>query len=131
MNPEKSDWGPQTVPASAEYVIRHVSSTISFNYTQDGTISRVDIVPDNQERITNANDDFAVWTRAYWSGDTLVLEARERKRYGTQENTGTTWTSRWRLSSNGKELIIERTIRHGEQQAAQKIVFDRQPLPRK
>jgi hypothetical protein len=131
MNAEKSDWGPQTAPHSVEYVIRHVGAKISFNYSQDGQMSRVDITPDHEERITSQNDVIATWTRAYWSGDELVLEARERRRFGTQGNTGPSWTSRWSLSADGKEFIIKRTIRNAGMEAEQKIVFDKQPLPAK
>lgn len=129
MDSEKSDWGPQTPPHSVEYVIRHVGSKISFNYTQDGTTSRVDITPDNEERITNSNGEFATWTRAYWQGSVLVLEARERKRFGTQNYVGPTWTSRWSLSTDGKELIIDRTLRNAGAEAVQRVVFTKQPLP--
>lgn len=131
MDPQKSDWGPQITPESVEYVIRHVGATIAFNYTQDGKTSRVDIVPDNEERITDTTDETAVWTRAHWSGDVLVLEARVRKRYGTQGATGPSWTSRWTLSEDGKELIIDRTLRAQGEEANQHLVFERQPLPPK
>jgi hypothetical protein len=131
MDSQKSDWGPQPQPQSVEYVIRHVGSKVSFNYIQDGKISRVDIIPDNEERITNTNEENATWTRAYWSGDELVLEARERRRYGTQAATGPSWVSRWSLSPDGQEFIIERTLRNEGQEAAQHLVFTRQPIPPK
>jgi hypothetical protein len=131
IDPQKSDWGPQPAPASVEYVIRHIGSKVSFNYTQDGKTSRVDITPDNEERITNTTDENATWTRAYWSGSVLVLEARERRRFGTQSATGPTWTSRWSLSDDGQEFIIDRTLRSAGQEAVQHLVFARQPLPTK
>jgi hypothetical protein len=131
MDPEKSDWGPQTPPLSAEYVVRHIGAKISFNYSQDGTITRVDITPDNEERITSNTEDTAVWTRAYWSGNVLVLESRERKRFGTQAATGASWSSRWSLSEDGKELIIERTIRNASGEATQRMVYRKQPLAAK
>jgi hypothetical protein len=131
MDAEKSDWGPQSAPVSVEYVIRHVGSKISFNYTQDGKTSRVDITPDNEERITSTTEENATWTRAYWSGDTLVLEARERKRFGPAANLGPSWVSRWTLSPDGQQFIIERTIRNAGEEAAQHLVFSRQPIPPK
>jgi hypothetical protein len=131
MDSEKSDWGPQTPPFSVEYVIRHVGSKISFNYTQDGKTSRVDITPDNEERVTNSTDENATWTRAYWSGDALVLEARERRRFGTQGNVGPSWTSRWTVAPDGQQLIIDRTIRNAGEEAVQHLVFKRQPIPPK
>src|SRR5437879_3745758 len=125
MDAEKSDWGPVSAPVSVEYVIRHVGSKISFNYTQDGMTSRVDITPDNEERITSTTAENATWTRAYWSGDVLVLEARERRRFGTQTNVGPSWTSRWSLSSDGQQFIIDRTIKNGSEAAVQHLVFTR------
>lgn len=131
IDPQKSDWGPQPTPAQVEYVIRHVGATISFNYTMDGNTARVDIVPDNEERVTNTTEETATWTRAHWSGNALILEARERKRFGTQGATGPTWTSRWTLSDDGKEFIIDRTLRNAGMEAVQHLVFERQPLPPK
>ncbi len=129
LNVEKSDFGPQTPPHSAEYVVRHIGATLSFNYSQDGNTTRVDITPDNEERITGTTEETATWTRAHWSDGVLVLESRERKRFGTQGATGTTWTSTWALSADKQELIITRTLRSGGEEAAQKVVYDRQPLP--
>jgi hypothetical protein len=130
LDADKSDFGPQPQPNEAEYIVRHVGSKLSFNYIQDGNISRIDITPDNEERITNTNEETAIWTRAYWSGSALVFESRERKRYGTQGATGAAWTSRWTLSPNGQELIIDRTLKNGEAEVSQHIVYSKQPLNR-
>ncbi len=128
MNLEKSDFGPQTPPQSAEYVVRHVGSTVAFNYTQDGTTTRVDLTPDNEERITSTTAETAVWTRAYWSGNALVIESRERKRFGTQGNTGVSWTSRWSLSPDGHQLLIERKIHTADGDIVQHVTYERQPI---
>jgi len=127
---EKSDFGPQTPPQTAEYVVRHVGATVSFNYTQDGKTSRVDLTPDNEERVTSTTAETAVWTRAYWAGTTLVIESRERKRYGTQANVGVGWTSRWTLSPDGQELLIERKIHTSDGDIDQHVVCVKQPLKR-
>lgn len=126
LDAPQSDFGPQTPPGQAQYVIRHVGSKLSFNYTQDGHTSRVDITPDNEERVTSSTEDINTWTRAYWSGDTLVLQSRERRKFGTQEATGAGWTSRWSLSGDGKRLIIDRTLKNGEHEATQRIVYVKQ-----
>jgi hypothetical protein len=128
LDSAKSDFGPQTVPHSAEYIVRHVGSKLSFNYIQDGNITRIDITPDNEERITSTTEESASWTRAYWSGPTLVFETRERRRYGTQAATGASWSSRWTLSPDGQQLIIDRTIRSGTEEFSQHVVFVKQPL---
>jgi len=129
LDPTKSDFGPQTPPESAEYVVRHVGATISFNYTQDGKTTRVDLTPDNEERITSENEETAVWTKSYWSGNVLVIESRERQRFGTQTGAGVSWTSRWTLSPDGKELTIEKKIRTPDGEFGQRVVFVKQPMP--
>jgi len=128
MNLEKSDFGPQPPPESAEYVVRHVGSTIAFNYTQDGKTIRVDLVPDNEERVTSENDESAVWTKCYWSGNVLVIESRERKRYGSQPVVSMGWMSRWSLSPNGQELLIERKLHTPDGDISQRVICDKQPL---
>lgn len=128
MDPDLSDFGPQTPPQSSEYTIRHVGSKVSFNFEQDGKISRVDITPDNEERITSSTEEANTWTRAYWSGSMLVLESRERRKFGTQAATGAGWTSHWSLSPDGKQLIIERTVRNAGYEAKQRIVYVKQPV---
>ena len=128
LDSSKSDFGPQTAPQSAEYVVRHIGSTVAFNYTQDGKTVRVDLIPDNQERVTSSNEETAVWTRAYFSGNVLVIESRERRRYGTQAAIGAGWSSRWSLSPDSAQLIIERKIHTPDGEVAQHVVFTRQPL---
>jgi len=128
MDVSKSDFGPQTSPQSAEYVIRHVGATISFNYTQDGKTSRVDLTPDNEERITSTTEETAVWTKSYWSGSVLVIESRERKRYGTQAGIGVGWTSRWSLSPDGQQLLIERKIHTPDGDIDQHVVCVKEPF---
>lgn len=131
MDLAKSDFGPQTPPQSAEYVVRHVGATVSFNYTQDGKTSRVDLTPDNEERITSTTAETAVWTRSYWSGNVLVIESRERKRYGTQASIGVGWTSRWSLSADGQQLLIDRKIHTADGEIEQHVVCVKQPLKKK
>jgi hypothetical protein len=129
MDPARSDFGPQTAPQSAEYVVRHVGATVAFNFTQDGKTIRVDLIPDNEERITSTTEETAVLTRCYWSGSVLVIESREKRRFGNQASTGVTWTSLWSLSADGKELTIDKTIHTGEGEFKQKVLFVKQPLP--
>lgn len=128
LNLDKSDFGAQVAPNSVEYVIRHIGSKISFNYTQDGTTTRVDLIPDNEERVTSSNAETAIWTRCHWSGDTLLIESRERRKYGLQTATGTSSTSKWSLSDDGREFIIERTLKSALYETQQKLVLVKQSL---
>jgi hypothetical protein len=105
-----------------------VGATISFNYTQDGKTTRFDLTPDNQERITSTNDETAVWTKSYWSGGVLVIESRERQRFGIQAGIGMGWTSRWTLSPDGHELLIDRKLHMPDGEVNQHVVCVKQPL---
>ena len=129
MDAARSDFGPQTAPQSAEYVVRHIGATIAFNYTQDGKTVRVDLTPDNEERITSTTEETAVWTKCYWSGPVLVIESREKQRFGTQAASGIGWVSRWSLSADGKELTVEKKIHTADAEFTQKVLFVKQPLP--
>jgi hypothetical protein len=125
---QKSDFGAQTPPQSAEYVVRHVGATIAFNYTQDGKTTRIYLVPDNEERVTSTNEETAVWTKCYWSGNVLIIESRERKRFGTQSGIGMGWTSRWSLSADGHELLIDRKLHTPDGDVDQHVVCVKQPM---
>ena len=129
INLEKSDFGRSEAPLSAEYVIRHLHSTLTFDYTQDGNTARTEITPDSEERLTNENGELQTWTRAHWSGDELVLEARQKSRKLNAAAVPVKWTSRWKLSSDRKVLTIQRRINTPMGDIDQVVVFERQPLP--
>lgn len=124
MDREKSDFGKMDGPVSAEYVIRHVASKLVFDYTQDGHTSRVEITPDGDERITESAGETETLTRAYWSGRTLVIEARQRHRSPT--TPAVKWTSRWTLSDDRKLLTIQRHISTPVGDTDQTVVFRRE-----
>lgn len=128
MDAEKSDFGASEAPQSAEYVIRHLHSTLAFDYTQDGNTSRVEITPDNEERVTNETGDLQTWTRAHWSGEELVMEARQKSRNLQASAVPIKWTSRWKLSPDRKVLTIQRRITTPQGAIDQVVVFVRQPL---
>jgi hypothetical protein len=123
MDPKKSDFGGMGGPVSAEYVIRHVGSKLVFDYTQDGRTSRVEIIPDADERVTESAGEIETLTRAYWSGPVLVIEARQRPR--SPSTPAVKWTSRWSLSEDRQMLTIERHISTPVGDSDQKVVFRR------
>ena len=122
MDPKKSDFGGMGAPLSAEYVIRHVGSKLVFDYTQDGRTSRVEIIPDADERVTESAGEIETLTRAYWSGPVLVIEARQRPR-SPSSSAAVKWTSRWSLSQDRQVLTIERHISTPVGDSDQKVVF--------
>jgi hypothetical protein len=126
MDPEKSNFGGATAPASAQYVIRQTGATVMLQYTQDGHSSRVDLVPDGAEHVTETTPDAETWTRAYWSGNVLVLESRS-KPLSASSRPLIQWTSRWSLSPDRKALTIQRRIViPGTNAVEQNVVFNRE-----
>jgi len=125
LNSEKSDFGGAPPPDSAGYVIRHIGAKLAFDYTQESKTTRVEITTDGQERMTDTNDDAEVWTRSFWEGRVLVFEARQKAR-PAHPAPGIRWTSRWKLSSDGQTLTIERLITAPQGQLNQILVFDRE-----
>jgi hypothetical protein len=125
LDGEKSNFGGAPAPDSAGYVIRHLGGRLTFDYTQDSHTSRVEITTDGQERMTDSNADIEVWTRAFWDGPVLVFEARQRPR-PAHESPNIRWTSRWKLSEDGKILTIERQITAPQAQLNQMLVFNRE-----
>lgn len=124
LDSEKSDFGPIPPPSFAGYTIRHVGAKLAFDYTQESQTTRVEITTDGQERMTDSNADIEVWTRAFWDGPVLVFEARQRPR-PAHENPNVKWTSRWKLSPDGKVLTIERQITAPRGQLNQVLVYDK------
>jgi hypothetical protein len=96
-----------------------------LQYTQNGQSSRVDIIPDGQERVTETAPDSETLTRAYWSGTTLIIEARLRP-LPSASILPLQWTSRWTLSQEGKVLTIRRRITRQGESIEQSVVFNRQ-----
>jgi hypothetical protein len=126
MNPEKSTFGGPGGPESAQYVIRQSGAKIVMQYTQDGDKSTAEITPDATERLTQSGPESETWTRAYWSGAQLVVEARIKPVHGGNQ-LAIQWTSRWSLSEDKKLLTIERHIvPSGHEPVDQVVKFDRQ-----
>ncbi len=125
LNLEKSDFGGAPAPDSAGYVIRHIGARLTFDYTQDSKTSRVDITTDGQERMTDSNDEAEVWSRAFWEGPVLVFEARQKAR-PAHPAPGVKWTSRWKLSSDGQILTIDRQITVPQGQLSQVLIYNRE-----
>lgn len=128
LDPSSSQFGSVTPPVSAQYIIRHLHSTLAFDYTQDASTSRIEITPDNEERMTDEVGEMQTWTRAYWEGRELVLESRQRYLRPEEGPPPVRWISRWRLSPDRKVLTIERRISAPRGPVDQILVFRRQPL---
>ena len=126
MDPESSQFGPAAAPQSAQYTIRHLHATLTFDYTQDANTTRVEITPDNEERMTDEVGEMQTWTRAHWEGGELVLEARQKYRQPREGAPPVRWTSRWSLSPDRKVLTIRRRILTPSGPFEQVLVFRKQ-----
>jgi hypothetical protein len=122
---EKSNFGGMEAPQSARYLIRHLGAKIEMQYEQDGKVTRVDIIPDGEERLLEDNPDTENLARVYWSGAVLVFEGRVRPKPGSNAPP-VKWTSRWSLSPERKVLTIERHIASERATLDQKVVFEKQ-----
>ncbi len=129
MNREQSDFGGLPSPDTVTYVIWHRGARLTFDHIQNGEKIRVEITIDGQERVTSKEHDNEVWTRAYWKGAELVLEARQRPRFG-QVIRAVKWTSRWTLDAGGDRLTIRRLIVSDGEQVEQTIALDRAARPK-
>ena len=125
LDQEKSDFGGAPGPESAGYVIRHIGAKLAFDYTQESHTSRVEITTDGQEHMTDSNEEAEVWTRAFWDGQVLVFEARQKAR-PAHSPSGIKWTSHWTLSPDGRTLSIDRRITAPQGELHQVLVFDRE-----
>jgi hypothetical protein len=125
LNKEKSDFGPLPAPDSATYTIRQDGANLSLDSDLDGSKKHLEFVTDGQEHVTESDNDSEVVTRVYWSGKQLVFDARRRPKPAHETNV-VTWTSKWRLSDNGKIFSIARQIAMPQGPITQMAVFDKQ-----
>lgn len=122
---EKSNFGGLEAPQSARYLIRHLGAKVEMQYEQDGKVTRVDVIPDGEERVLEDNPDTENLARVYWSGAVLVFEGRVRPK-ASSNAPAVKWTSRWSLSPDKRVLTIERHIATDRATADQKVVFEKQ-----
>ena len=121
----KSNFGGLETPKSARYLIRHLGSKLELQYEQDGHTTRVDVIPDGEERVLETGADTENLARVYWSGPVLVFEGRIRQ-MPSSNAPAVKWTSRWSLSPDKKVLAIERHIATDQGSVDQKVVFNKQ-----
>jgi hypothetical protein len=122
---DKSTFGGLEGPQSARYLIRHLGAKVEMQYEQDGKVTRVDVIPDGEERMLEDNPDTENLARVYWSGAVLVFEGRIRPKTGSNAPP-VKWTSRWSLSPDKKMLTIERHIATDSATVDQRVVFEKQ-----
>jgi hypothetical protein len=130
LDKEKSDFGGLPAPQSARYLIRHLGAKLEMQFEHDDHTTRVDIIPDGQERLLETLPDSENLARVYWSGSVLVFEGRI-KPAPSSSALPVKWTSRWTLSPDKRVLTIERHLTAQQATAEQKVVFNKEPIPAK
>jgi hypothetical protein len=125
MDKEKSSFGGLDSPQSARYLIRHLGSKLEMQYEYDDRTTRVDIIPDGQERVLETLPDSENMARVYWSGSVLVFEGRIRP-MSSSNALPVKWTSRWTLSADKRVLTIDRHLASQQATADQKVVFNKE-----
>ncbi len=125
MDPAKSNFGGLDGPKSARYLIRQLGSKLELQYESEGQTTRVDVVPDGEERVLETGPDNENLARVYWQGAVLVFEGRYRPMAGSNAPS-IKYTSRWALSPDKKVLTIDRHITTELGRADQKVVFEKQ-----
>ncbi len=125
MDPAKSNFGGLDGPKSARYLIRQLGSKLELQYESEGQTTRVDVIPDGEERVLETGPDNENLARVYWQGAVLVFEGRYRPMAGSNAPS-IKYTSRWSLSPDKKVLSIERHIATEMGNTDQKVVFEKQ-----
>jgi hypothetical protein len=125
LDKEKSSFGGLEAPQSARYLIRHLGAKLEMQYEHDDLTTRVDIIPDGQERILETLPDSENLARVYWSGSVLVFEGRI-KPSPSSNALPVKWISRWTVSADKRVLTIERHMTAQQATADQKVVFNKE-----
>jgi hypothetical protein len=126
----KSSFGGLEAPKTARYLIRHLGSKLEMQYEQDDHTTRVDIIPDGQERVLESLPESENLARVYWEGAVLVFDGRI-KPAASGNAMPVKWSSRWSLSEDKKVLTIQRHLVAQQVTADQKVVFNKQAVQAK
>src|ERR1035441_4083847 len=98
VNLSKSKPAPQHGPGSDRYKIKHLEPRIEMEHAFDGRSETYSYMTDGKERVANRSpQDGETRAKAYWDGDTLVIEKHQE--IGPR---GSVSMSRYILSQDGK-----------------------------
>jgi hypothetical protein len=99
LNRSESKLAPKHGPGSDRYKIKHSEPRIKMEHTfPDGQSETYSYMTDGKERVANRSPlDGETRAKAYWDGDTLVIEKHQKD---------SIWMSRYTLSQEGKSLAV-------------------------
>jgi hypothetical protein len=103
INLSKSKLAPQHGPGIDRYKIKHSEPRVEMDHLFNSGGETYSYVIAGKKRIVNTSlQDGPTRARAYWDGDTLVIEKqREIGSVGVSE-----WIDRYTLSQDGKSLVV-------------------------
>jgi hypothetical protein len=102
LNLSKSKPAPERGPGGDPYKIRHLEPRLEMEHGGETYSYMID----GKERMANRSlQEGETRAKAYWDGDTLVIEKRQETGRG-----GSTWTSRYTLSQDGTSLAVTRHV---------------------
>jgi hypothetical protein len=125
LDKEKSNFGELPGPESARYLIRQLGSKLEMQYEADNHTTRVDIIPDGEERLLESLPDSENLARVYWSGSTLVFDGRIKPSSASRAMP-VKWVSRWTLSPDKRVITIDRRLTAQDTTVEQKVVFNKE-----
>jgi hypothetical protein len=89
---------------SDECKINHSEPRLVMVFTFPQSSMIYSYMTDGEERVANSSSQNGVTrAKAYWDGDTLVIEGRN-------ERSGDSWTARYPLSQDGRNLVVARHL---------------------
>ena len=102
LNLTKSKLAPLHRAGSDRYKIKHSEPRLEVEHTFDGRSETSSYVTDGKEHTSNSSwQDGETRAKTYWDGDTLVME---------RLRLGSSWTSRYMLSEDGKSLVVNHHV---------------------
>ena len=125
LNLRSSKFAPQHKRESDTYKIKHVDPRLEVAHLVDGSSQLSTYLTDGKERFVNwSAQDGALRARAYWDGDTLLIEKHQD--HGSR---AIEWVSRYSLSQDAKTLRITHHITRSSFSPPfdESLIYDKQP----
>ncbi|MBI3682057.1 MAG: hypothetical protein HY235_16865 [Acidobacteria bacterium] len=124
MDPSKSDFGPNPAPEKIVRTIQHDDPNLAIKtllVSQQGEIaSGLKYTTDGKE-CTNTTRFGEAKGTAKWDGDTLVIESKLQF-----QGADIVQKDRWTLSSDGKAMKVQTSIKSPQGEIEMAISFDKQ-----
>jgi hypothetical protein len=124
LNLSKSKLAPQHGPGGDRYKIKHSEPRLEMEHTFYGRSETYSYMTDGKERVANRSpQDGETRAKAYWDGDTLVIEKHQET-----GRAGIIWMSRYTLSQDGKSLAVTHHVNKSSFSAAfdESLTYEKQ-----